>query len=495
MRLLHRTHFQKMLLAIKVIVFVFVSSAVHASTLSPQYINFQGFLTDAGGTPLTTSQQIRFTLYGPYPTILWQDVYTAVSVSNGFFSVPLGYADAAQGGGAVSPIAIDRTSAPWNAVSSSTDIEIEVEVWNGVAYETLPARYRLASSLFALDADMLDGYDSSELAKLDGSNRVVANSGAISTTNMNLAVGAGSKVQVNGINIIDDSGNWVGPSGSTGPTGPLGPTGPQGIQGNTGPTGIQGITGPTGLQGQTGPTGIDGPTGPSGGATGPTGPIGPTGNTGPTGATGADGATGPIGATGPTGATGALGATGASGPTGPIGTPAPLGSIVAWYRPTTATAVPSDWMVCDGSTVTDAASPFFGQAVPDLRGRFIRGYNGVIGSYQAPFTTGGSSTHSHGGSTDSQGSHSHSFSGTTSTNGSHNHGGSTSTALDGSGGQMFVYAGVSGQHYHSISSDGNHSHTYSGSTDSQGSHSHSVSTDSQNHEPPWTGLVFLVKIK
>ncbi|MGE4234616.1 MAG: hypothetical protein AB7F43_14955 [Bacteriovoracia bacterium] len=323
MRLLFRTHFQKMFFAIKVIVFVLISSAAHASTLSPQYINFQGYLTDSVGTPINTATQIRFTLYGPNPTILWQDTYTAVNVVNGFFNVSLGYADAGQGGGAVSPITIDRTSAPWNSVTSSTAIELQVEIWNGSSYEALPALYRMTSTLFALDSDMVDGYDSSQLAKLDGSNRVVANSGTVSTTNMNMNIGAGSKVQVNGVNVIDDSGNWVGPSGTIGPTGTAGPTGATGPSGtgSTGPTGTTGATGTAGPTGDTGPTGTSGATGPTGttgsqGPTGSTGLNGATGSTGPTGTAGTNGSTGPTGVSGTDGATGP---TGTTGPTGPVG--------------------------------------------------------------------------------------------------------------------------------------------------------------------------------
>ncbi|MGE4234433.1 MAG: collagen-like protein [Bacteriovoracia bacterium] len=308
--------FFKFLFTIKVVVFGLFLNSAFSSTLSPQYINFQGYLTDSVGTPINTATQIRFTLYGPNPTILWQDTYTAVNVVNGFFNVSLGYADAGQGGGAVSPITIDRTSAPWNSVTSSTAIELQVEIWNGSSYEALPALYRMTSTLFALDSDMVDGYDSSELAKLDGSNRVVANSGTVSSTNMNMNIGAGSKVQVNGVNVIDDSGNWVGPSGTIGPTGTAGPTG------STGPTGI-GSTGPTG---STGATGNVGPTG-SAGPTGSTGPTG-TGSTGPTGATGATGSVGPTGGTGPTGtgATGPTGTTGATGSVGPTGSTGPTGT-------------------------------------------------------------------------------------------------------------------------------------------------------------------------
>ena len=151
---------------------------------------------------------------------------------------------------------------------------------------------------------------------------------------------------VGSTDIIDSSGNWIGPpsgiKGDVGPTGPkgdTGATGPTGAKGNTGATGNKGEVGSTGPTGPTGPTGVkgaEGSSGPSGatgskgepGVTGPTGPSGAKGDTGdkgqkgelgPTGPTGPQGAKGDTGATGPTGPTGAKGDTGATGPTGPQG--------------------------------------------------------------------------------------------------------------------------------------------------------------------------------
>jgi len=51
----------------------------------------------------------------------------------------------------------------------------------------------------------------------------------------------------------------------------------------------------------------------------------------------------------------------------------PVGTIIEWYRPTPSTAIPDGWAVCDGSTVSDAASPMNGQPTPNLVGRFTSG--------------------------------------------------------------------------------------------------------------------------
>ena len=53
----------------------------------------------------------------------------------------------------------------------------------------------------------------------------------------------------------------------------------------------------------------------------------------------------------------------------------PLGSMKHWLRATNTIPVPNGWLICDGSTVFDAASPFNGKTLPDLRGRFPRGHN------------------------------------------------------------------------------------------------------------------------
>jgi len=84
-------------------------------------------------------------------------------------------------------------------------------------------------------------------------------------------------VSVNGAQVIDATGRWVGPStGLAGPQGPQGPQGPAGPQGATGPIGATGATGATGAMGATGATGAMGPQGPQG-ATGAQGPQGPQG--------------------------------------------------------------------------------------------------------------------------------------------------------------------------------------------------------------------------
>lgn len=67
----------------------------------------------------------------------------------------------------------------------------------------------------------------------------------------------------------------------------------------------------------------------------------------------------------------------------------PVGSIVAWHKSLTGVPpLPEEWIECDGSTITDPASPMYGQTVPDLNHeqRFLRGNT-------ASGTTGGEAKH------------------------------------------------------------------------------------------------------
>ena len=51
----------------------------------------------------------------------------------------------------------------------------------------------------------------------------------------------------------------------------------------------------------------------------------------------------------------------------------PLGAIIDWYRFDAATPVPDGFAICDGSAVTDPASPFMGKPLPNLVDRFTMG--------------------------------------------------------------------------------------------------------------------------
>jgi len=54
----------------------------------------------------------------------------------------------------------------------------------------------------------------------------------------------------------------------------------------------------------------------------------------------------------------------------------PVGTVVAWLKNLSGTpALPDGWAECNGQTVDDADSPYYGQTLPNLNGenRFLRG--------------------------------------------------------------------------------------------------------------------------
>ena len=96
----------------------------------------------------------------------------------------------------------------------------------------------------------------------------------------------------------------------------------------------------------------------------------------------------------------------------------PLGGIIMWSGST----APSGWALCNGGTVN-------GYKTPNLKGRFVVGYDNSVADYNNPgnLSTKGTKTsaaagaewvtlseaqmpsHTHGGNTNSDGAHSHSF--------------------------------------------------------------------------------------
>jgi hypothetical protein len=194
----------------------------------------------------------------------------------------------------------------------------------------------------------------------------------------------------------------------------------------------------------------------------------------------------------------------------------PIGAIISWWRPGPAVPIPAGYQVCDGSTITDPASPYVGEQLPDLTDRFIKGVTelalgtrGGSASHAHSITIASAGRHSHSGSADSAGGHSHSVSiGLT--------GFISNTPTSGSSSPYYVhrkgkwsnnqYIDVNddhgstheGQHRHDIgavstSAAGNHTHSVSIS--SAGAHTHGASIQSMAHEPPYVGLLMLMRVR
>ncbi|MFW5835373.1 MAG: hypothetical protein ACOCU3_00310 [bacterium] len=198
----------------------------------------------------------------------------------------------------------------------------------------------------------------------------------------------------------------------------------------------------------------------------------------------------------------------------------PVGTIVMWSG--AIEEIPEGWRLCDGT-----------EGTPDLRGRFIVGYDSEDGDYDVIGAGGGASSHTltmlqmpahnHEATTGAAGEHSHSLTLTTSSSGSHNH--SASTSLSGMTKPM-RYASSSyrsssytdGAHSSTglgnntaytynpsasttISIAGSHTHGITGNTDNTEDHTHTVTVDNTgggeafDKRPPYLVLAYIIKIE
>lgn len=212
---------------------------------TPNHVHMQANLRDAAGVPLNGPASLTLSVYdqsaGANPS-LWSEVQSVTAV-NGLVDIDLG---------TVTPLPLNLFSSAdrWLGVKIGADPEMTPRLH----IATVPYSLRTGT---AATADDVPGKDINP-----------------------------NSVTINGVPVIDSSGNWVG--APTGLQGPAGPQGPQGPAGANGADGAIGPAGPAGPQGDAGPAGPQGPQGPAGangadGATGPAGPQGPQGPQGPAG--------------------------------------------------------------------------------------------------------------------------------------------------------------------------------------------------------------------
>lgn len=190
----------------------------------------------------------------------------------------------------------------------------------------------------------------------------------------------------------------------------------------------------------------------------------------------------------------------------------PVGSIIDWFRPDTSMSPPDGWKICDGTAVTDPASPFNGLAVPDLRGRFVRGLVDLNSSYGAgsplPETGGADShvlTHQHGIS--SLPAHTHAIT----SDGSHGHpanlgdaqGHITTNPIQGHGSGAFyvineIGPGPNCTHNLPVNVGSAGAHNHGGATGgaiAQGAGSTDFASPGFDNKPPFVGLLKIIRIK
>jgi microcystin-dependent protein len=156
--------------------------------------------------------------------------------------------------------------------------------------------------------------------------------------------------------------------------------------------------------------------------------------------------------------------------------------------------VPSGWLVCDGSAVSrisfgrlfgvigttwgagDGAGTF---NLPDLVDKVLVG----AGNLYALASSVGGTTHSHGGSSDSQGDHGHSAVG----GHSHSIGQGTDQTSQVTGPAVFTVSHQSHTHGGSTGSGGGHSHP------NTGAHTHGITVDSGSSLPPSRAVTPIIR--
>ncbi|MBL0121886.1 MAG: tail fiber domain-containing protein [Betaproteobacteria bacterium] len=171
----------------------------------PRAINYQGYLTNAGSTPINGAVAITFKLYDAATggALLYTETHPAVTVINGNFNALIG---------STTPIPLPFNVPYWLTVSINADPE-------------MAPRQPLSSSPYAFRAAALDGS-----ATLAGSQI----GGSITTATIPVA---------NVIGAVAGPAGPAGPSGLQGPIGLTGPVGPAGAVGSQGPAGPNNITG------------------------------------------------------------------------------------------------------------------------------------------------------------------------------------------------------------------------------------------------------------
>lgn len=191
----------------------------------------------------------------------------------------------------------------------------------------------------------------------------------------------------------------------------------------------------------------------------------------------------------------------------------PIGSVKSWLRANNTIPLPSGWLICDGSTVVDASSPYNGKALPDFRGRFVRGHatlDNMSFSSDTIYFAGG--TIPNGGADTNNLQHSH--------NGpNHSHlvssgqfsmpaaGGSLMTSVDGAhthnagavGGSIRtdpgVFTDIAGDHSHSITGrTGMNDTSFSTENSGTGNTDSRLSPTTENR-PAFRELLIIIKIK
>jgi len=145
---MNRKNFTKLLKVLEVLgVLLLVSGVCHLTSVRaevPRLINFEGKLTEKDGTPISGTKTITFKIYesetGPIP--IWVETRNVI-LENGFYSILLGSVEPF-------PSSMKFDTKYWLSVQVSGEDEMS-------------PRYEIGAVPYAINADMVDGKDLTEI--------------------------------------------------------------------------------------------------------------------------------------------------------------------------------------------------------------------------------------------------------------------------------------------------------------------------------------------
>jgi hypothetical protein len=193
---------------------LFVANPVDAAQTTPYQINYQGRLTDAAGNPKPDGQyNMTFRLYSVATagSAVWTETYDTtnrITLTGGQFSVQLGSLAALSPSVFTSqPLYLEiEFPTPATATCSAASCAVYTE-------GPMTPRQTLASSAYAMNADTIDGYDSSSFAVLGNNNTFTSGNLFKPATNSTSAFGV-QKSDGTSLFNIDTSGGGVSVGGT-----------------------------------------------------------------------------------------------------------------------------------------------------------------------------------------------------------------------------------------------------------------------------------------
>lgn len=182
---------------------VFISFSVYAAV--PQTMNYQGYLTNSGGTPVNGQVGIIFSLYDVQSggTALWTETQSAVQVTNGVYSATLG---------STNPINLAFDAQYYLGVKVGTDAEMTPrQALTSVGYAIKAKEADTVAAGSITDAS-ISGSANISVSKISGLGSLATKSAVDSAditdgTMTNSDIAAGSFSNITGVGTLT-SGTW-----------------------------------------------------------------------------------------------------------------------------------------------------------------------------------------------------------------------------------------------------------------------------------------------